>query len=193
MRPISRRDFLKLGGLALGALAFSPLLSTRSGFDDSPLVRVATESVSVYKEPSDESAITGTWYRDELIHVYGEVKGVNGEPKYNPIWYRVWGGYLHRARLQKVKVIYNKPLDLIPEGTRQLVEVTVPFTQPWRSTGQTPSRKGMTGLPGIASSTNWTATSGTLHALSTCAQFPMMNLVRFPPKCRSIKNASKST
>jgi hypothetical protein len=132
MRPISRRDFLKLGGLALGALAFSPLLSTRSGFDDSPLVRVATESVSVYKEPSDESAITGTWYRDELIHVYGEVKGVNGEPKYNPIWYRVWGGYLHRARLQKVKVIYNKPLDLIPEGTRQLVEVTVPFTQPWR-------------------------------------------------------------
>ena len=134
MSNFSRRDFLKLSGLALGALAFSPLISSRSDFDDASLLRVATKSVSVYKEPSDESAITGTWYRDELVHIYGEVKGLNGEPKYNPIWYRVWGGYLHRSRVQKVKIIYNKPMDSIPEGTRQLVEVTVPFTQPWRFT-----------------------------------------------------------
>lgn len=136
MSILSRRDFLKLGGLALGSLAFAPQRVPSSGFDDGTLVRVATDSVSVYKEPSDESPIVGTWYRDELVHVYEEVKGLNGEPKHNPIWYRVWGGYMHRARLQKVKIIYNKPIESLPEGTRQLVEVTVPFTQAYQHTNR---------------------------------------------------------
>lgn len=47
MSPLSRRDFLKLGGLSLGTLAFSPPLRNLIGFDDSNLVRVGTESVSV--------------------------------------------------------------------------------------------------------------------------------------------------
>ncbi|RJP52520.1 MAG: twin-arginine translocation signal domain-containing protein, partial [Anaerolineaceae bacterium] len=136
MSTLSRRDFLKLGGLALGTLAFSPLTLPSTGFDDGSLVRIATDSVSVYKEPSDESAIAGTWYRDELVHIYGEVKGLNGEPKHNPIWYRVWGGYMHRAHLQKVKILYNKPLESLAEGTRQLVEVTVPFTQAYQHTNR---------------------------------------------------------
>lgn len=134
MEKITRRDFLKLGGLALGTLAFSPHISSNSGFDDSSLVRVATTSVSVYKEPGDQSQIVSTWYRDQLVRVYGEVRGLNGEPKHNPIWYRVWGGYMHRARLQRVKMIYNKPLASILEGTRQLVEVTVPYTQAYQYT-----------------------------------------------------------
>lgn len=129
MKNLSRRDFLKLGGLALGTAAFSPLIPSQPAFDDASLVRVATTSVSVYQEPSDESNIAGTWYRDELVHVYEEVKGLSGEPKHNPIWYRVWGGYMHRARLQRVKILYNKPLEALPEGMRQLVEVTVPYTQ----------------------------------------------------------------
>jgi len=124
---------MKLGGLALGSLAFSPLLPYASSFDDSSLLRVATTSVSVYREPSDKSPIYGTWYRDDLIHYYGEVKSLDGEPKYNPVWYRVWGGYLHRSRLEKVKVVYNKPLESIPEGKLQLMEVTVPFTKPFRN------------------------------------------------------------
>jgi lipoprotein-anchoring transpeptidase ErfK/SrfK len=133
MTKITRRDFLKLGGLALGSLAFSPLASGPLNFDDSSLLRVATDSVSAFREPSDKSLITGTWYRDELVHVYGEVKGVDGEPKYNPIWYHVWGGFIHRSRVERVKILYNKPLDFIPEGTYQLVEVTVPMTNPYRN------------------------------------------------------------
>lgn len=132
MSKLSRRDFLKLSGLALGGLAFSPFQPGRFDFGDANVVRVATNSVSVYSEPSDKSSIVGTWYRDELINVYEEVRAE--EPKHNPIWYRVWGGYMHRARLQKVKTLYNKPLDFIAEGTRRVVEVTVPFTQPWRLT-----------------------------------------------------------
>jgi lipoprotein-anchoring transpeptidase ErfK/SrfK len=131
MSNLSRRDFLKLGGLSLGSLALTPSLTGMIGFDDSNLVRVATTSVSVHSQPNDESRIVSTWYRDELIHIYGEVSAAN--PSYNPIWYRVWGGYMHRARLQKVKMIYNEPLPSLEDGTLRLVEVTVPFTQPWRT------------------------------------------------------------
>jgi hypothetical protein len=132
MTKLSRRDFLKLGGLSLGSLAFTPSLSNSLGFDDSNLVRVATESISVHSQPNDESRIVSTWYRDELVHIYGEV--VAETPAYNPVWYRVWGGYMHRARLQKVKVLYNEPLKALENDTPRLVEVTVPFTQPWRGT-----------------------------------------------------------
>ena len=51
MTKITRRDFLKLGGLSLGSLAFTPSLSKLADFDDSNLIRVATESVSVYSKP----------------------------------------------------------------------------------------------------------------------------------------------
>ncbi len=129
---LSRRDFLKLGGLSLASLAWGRFAPDFARFDDSNLVRVAAKSVSVYHEPSDKSLITATWYKDDLVHVYEEV--VAEEPKFNPVWYRVWGGYMHRARLQRVQVLYNLPLASIPQGTRLLTEVTVPFTQPWRFT-----------------------------------------------------------
>ena len=132
MTKLSRRDFLKLGGLGLGRLAFTPALTHQFNFDDSDLVRVATNSVSVYSKPDDQSRIVSTWFRDELVHVYGEVTAET--PKINPIWYRVWGGYMHRARLQRVKMLYNPTLPALEEGTRRLVEVTVPYTQPWRYT-----------------------------------------------------------
>jgi len=131
MPNLSRRDFLKLGGLSLGSLAFTPSLGGLFDFDDSNLVRVATKSVSVYSEPDDESRIISTWFRDELLHIYGEVKVA--EPQHNPIWYRVWGGYVHRSHLQKVKVLYNQTLPALEGETLRLVEVTVPFTQPWRT------------------------------------------------------------
>lgn len=132
MSRLSRRDFLKLSSLALGGVAFSPFSPGRFDFDDSSVARVTTKSVSVYSEPDDESRIVGTWYRDELVHVYDEV--VAERPEYNPVWYRVWGGYMHRARLQRVRTLYNLPLTGYQQGVRSLVEVTVPFTQPWRFT-----------------------------------------------------------
>src|SRR5215208_2492347 len=133
MSFLSRREFLKLGGLSLGTLAFSPSLSSSYGFDDSNLVRVATKSVSIYTRPTDKSSIVSTWYRDELLHTYGEVKV--DEPAHNPIWYRVWGGFVHRSHLQRVKFIYNQTMPSlgIDEGLRRAVEVTVPFTEPWRT------------------------------------------------------------
>jgi lipoprotein-anchoring transpeptidase ErfK/SrfK len=132
MSQLSRRDFLKLSVSTLTSLAFSPFLPNAGTFDDAEQVRVATKSVSVYREPNDQSLIVGQHFRDELVHIYQEVDA--GLPLYNPIWYRVWGGYIHRARLQKVKVIFNQPLTTLLEGTRQLAELTVPYTQAMRYT-----------------------------------------------------------
>src|SRR3972149_845293 len=118
MAHLSRRDFLKLSASAFAGLAFSPFLPGLGSFDDARQVRVTSKSVSVYSAPNDQSQIVGQWFRDELVNVYKEVN--SGTPAYNPIWYRVWGGYIHRGRTQKVKVLFNKPLTTIPEGTRQL-------------------------------------------------------------------------
>jgi len=127
---VSRRDFLKLSGLTLGGLAFSPFVPGLTSFDDSFVVRIATAEMPVRKEPTDDSRIELTWFRDELVHVYEEVKAE--EPKHNPVWYRTWGGFIHRGRLQRVKTLYQLPLDSIPAGKRVLTEVVVPFTTPYR-------------------------------------------------------------
>jgi len=129
MKPTSRRDFLKLGGLTLASLAFTSFQPEFTEFDDIDLVRVATDSVSVFKEPDDNSHIVRTWQRDELVHVYETIN--SGTPGYNPVWYSVFGGYMHRARLQKVRIQYNSSLTSIPD-TKLLAELTVPYTQPYR-------------------------------------------------------------
>jgi lipoprotein-anchoring transpeptidase ErfK/SrfK len=61
------------------------------------------------------------------VHIYEDVISEDG-PGYNPLWYRVWGGYIHSAHVQKVKVCFNPVLNQIPEGG-QVFEVTVPFSQ----------------------------------------------------------------
>jgi len=125
----SRRDFLKLSGLTLGGLAFTPFLPGLTSFDDSFYVRIATAEMPVREKPTDKSRIYQTWRRDDLVHVYEEV--VAAEPKHNPVWYRVWGGFLHRGRLQRVRTVYQPGVD-VPQGKRLLAEVTVPFTTPYR-------------------------------------------------------------
>ncbi len=132
-KPLSRRDFLKLGALALGSLAFkpyTPFLPALTEFDEGDLIRVASDAVSVYAKPNDESRIVGQWPRDTVLHTYETVN--SGTPAYNPIWYRVWGGYMHRARLQRVSIRYNTPKTDWEEDELLLGEITVPFTQAMR-------------------------------------------------------------
>lgn len=132
MSPLSRRDFLRFSASTFAGVTFSPFLPNPGTFDDAQQVRVTTASISVYSQPNDQSLIVAQHFRDELVNIYGEVN--SGTPVYNPIWYRVWGGYIHRGRTQKVKTLFNLPLAAVPEGTRQLSEVTVPYTQAMRYT-----------------------------------------------------------
>ncbi len=141
-RKLSRRDFLKWSAFGLASLAFRPMASKTAlsspplynyeQFEGEDLARIAIESVSVYSEPSDKSSILYQRYRDELVNVYYDVVSEYG-PGYNPLWYRVWRGYIHSGHLQKVNVQLNPVLSSIPESG-QLAEVTVPVTQSLRYT-----------------------------------------------------------
>ncbi|MBT3337007.1 MAG: L,D-transpeptidase [Anaerolineae bacterium] len=132
MTTLSRRDFLKLSAFALGNMAFAPIKERLNLFDDRMLVRVATDAISVHSQPNDEARITGQWYRDDLLTVYEEVTAET--PAYNPVWYRVWGGFVHRARLQRVQLLQNHIQTNLEEGERYLAEVTVPYTRAMRYT-----------------------------------------------------------
>lgn len=129
---VSRRDFLKLSAMGMGALAFNPLKSPWLAYDSSEMGRVAIKSVSVYSQPDDKSSIVATHYRDDLVNIYYDEVSEKG-PGYNPLWYRVWRGYMHSAHIQKVKTILNEPLSTVP-ATGVLMEVTVPFSQSYRHT-----------------------------------------------------------
>jgi hypothetical protein len=134
-KNFSRRDFLKLGGLAISSLAFLPRYGPTFGRDDSPLPdllgRVAIQEIDVYSRPSSEPIhIVGKRYRDQLVTLYYPIISPDG-PAYNPVWYRVWGGYVFSGYLQLVKTRLNPVLESIPEGG-QLGEVSVPVIQTYR-------------------------------------------------------------
>ena len=125
--PINRRDFLKLSGFSLAALAFWPLGNLSQEFSAGKVARVAIYSVSVYSEPDDKSRIICQRMRDELVNIYYEVNSDKG-PGYNPLWYRVWRGYIHSSHLQVVGYRLNPTMMALPK-TGLLAEVTVPYTQ----------------------------------------------------------------
>ncbi|UCD99344.1 MAG: L,D-transpeptidase [Chloroflexota bacterium] len=127
-KNLSRRDFLKLGGLSLGSLAFTPFVPRTEVQDYGNLGRVTISEVDVYGEPRDGAEIVGKRYRDQLVQIYYELEPPDAPVFYNKLWYRVWGGYIHSSYLQKVDINFNKPLTEINE-LGQLAEVTVPYSQ----------------------------------------------------------------
>jgi hypothetical protein len=140
---LSRRDFLKLGGLSTvgwlaGSLPFQQSYPPTRSYDPFPapqdgasylsrrIGRVAHDNISVYKEPTDQSFIMFQRFRDEVVNIYFSVEPETGQA-WNPVWYRVWGGYLHRVYVQLVDIRLNPPMQAIPRG-HQLCEVTVPYS-----------------------------------------------------------------
>ncbi len=127
-KNLSRREFLKLGGLSLGTMAFTPFVPRDADQDDGNIARVTIPEVDVYAEPRDGAQIVGKRYRDQLVQIYYELEPADAPIFYNKLWYRVWGGYIHSSYLQKVKINYNEALAEVPESG-QLAEVTVPYSQ----------------------------------------------------------------
>ena len=137
-KTLSRRKFFKISALSLSALAFNPMRHTQQSSIHPKLVRVSgtgnIKSVSVHRLPDEDSIILYQRMKDDIINVYEEIESEFG-PEYNPIWYRVWGGYVHRKWLVEVKNILNPLTDTIHEDG-QLGEVTVPFTRAMKYTPQ---------------------------------------------------------
>ena len=128
---LSRREMLKLSSLSFGALAFQPLSALLPPEDHSEPIgvgRVTISKIGVYKEPSLDSEKREQRFRDDIIRLYEEIISPHGPPL-NPKWYRVVGGYVHSAYIQRVeKAALNEPLLYVTRAGR-LGEVTVPYTQ----------------------------------------------------------------
>jgi len=124
---LSRRDFLKIGGLALAGLAFTPDFPRADDRDQGTLARVTVNQIDLRSASRDDAPIIGQRFRDQLVHIYYQLIPADAPKYYNPLWYRVWGGYLHSKWLQIVDIRFNQPLSSVPE-TGQLCELTVPYT-----------------------------------------------------------------
>jgi len=76
---INRRDFLKLGMLALSSLAFRPYFKPGEPPPPDLWGRVTIEEIDVYVEPrSDVSLIVGKRYRDQLVVLYNALNAPDG-------------------------------------------------------------------------------------------------------------------
>ncbi|MBX3047636.1 MAG: L,D-transpeptidase [Anaerolineales bacterium] len=139
MLKVSRRDFLKLGGLALSGLALTDTpLDLYKPAEAKGLVRVANiNGIQIYDQPqypryNDQVKVVGTRKRDQLLYVYEKFQSETG-PDFNPMWYRLDEGYAHTAYLQPVDTRLNEILPVENEEG-ELFEVTVPLTQSYRLT-----------------------------------------------------------
>jgi len=146
---ISRREFLKMGALSLGALAFRPWLGwaeqmqTWNGAEK--LGRLCQGFYDIRSRPYVNSSVVKRIYDDTVVVWLREVIGEN--PGYGSSrWVETPDGYIYQARLQPV---YNRPVQPVaslPEtsiGKGMWVEVCVPYVDlqtinpPIRSTGYT--------------------------------------------------------
>ena len=136
MPSLSRRDFLKLGGISfLGAtLPFnssssSPVLhwAASPGNDDLQQGRVTSRLVWLYDQPSFGGKHTKMYWRDSVMDITGVVISQDAGD-YNRIWYEIGEeGYTYSGAIQPVLTILNAPTLQIP-SSGALGEVSVPFT-----------------------------------------------------------------
>jgi lipoprotein-anchoring transpeptidase ErfK/SrfK len=151
-QSISRRDFLKLGGIGLTAafglvlpsyrnlahLLDQNLLTTTSHrflaagnhsvvLSPDQQGRVLEPAVDVYDVPSFGGNRVNNYYLDTVLPIT-EITVGKSEDSFNMVWYRVGSeGYVHSGLLQPVFTVINPVISQIPpDGT--LAEVTVPFT-----------------------------------------------------------------
>ncbi len=138
LSEISRRDALKLGLLALSAVAWRPFQRWLTpGGTSGPWGRgafwgrITVRHVPVFAEPRYDGPIQGYLTRDTLFPILEILESPYG-PTFNPRWYRTWGGFIHTAYTQRVGFApqwYGQPH--LPESG-QPAEVTVPYTQAYR-------------------------------------------------------------
>lgn len=136
----SRRDFLRLSGLGLGALALQPKLSLPQRSNWTPefpqaerLGRVTEEMdkfVNIRTAPSSEAPEAGQLAGDTVVEWLREVVGYT--PYRNQRWVETPQGFVWAPFLQPVKNLPNTPVESIPtygDIPGMWMEVTVPYVE----------------------------------------------------------------
>lgn len=111
MHKLTRREFLKLGGMAAAALmaprwsATAALLAEEGESVSLPASqgRITTWWAQTVREsPSPTAQAVATKRRDEVIPLYNAVMGEPPWPT-NPVWYETAEGYIHSGYVQPVE------------------------------------------------------------------------------------------
>jgi len=132
---ISRREFLKLGGLTAGGLAVKSW-DDRYAFDPFPdaerLARVTEVYVNVRSRPDLNSDLVGTYNEDEIVPCLREIVGGRFSMPYRSSqrWIETPTGYIWSPLLQPVANNINSPILELSEtslGAGMWVEVTIPW------------------------------------------------------------------
>ena len=134
-QTLSRREFLKLAGMGLGALAFNPLRPGRSPlalpqFPAGDRLGRIFSKTDIHSEPSFNAPAVKTLYDDEIVVWQQEVitSGAIDPNIINQRWAKTPDGYIYAPSLQPVKNVPNAPLTAILNGQPGFwAEVTVPY------------------------------------------------------------------
>ncbi len=134
-KTLSRRDFLKLTSLGLGALAFNPFKPQRSPlalpqFPAGDQLGRVFGKTDIHTEPSFNAPSVKTLYDDEIVVWQQEVitRGALDPNIINQRWAKTPEGYIYAPSLQPVKNVPTAPVTAIPNGQLGFwAEVTVPY------------------------------------------------------------------
>lgn len=143
-RPLSRRDFLKLTGFGLGALAFNPYkfpeledLYTPKRLPQFPaseiIGRVVDPDIDLRSRPTNDPGLNtsiGKLAADTLVEWGREVVGNVVGGLSNQRYVETPQGYIYGSMLQPTKNLPNVPITEIPAGQPGFwAEVTVPYVE----------------------------------------------------------------
>lgn len=142
-RKISRRDFLKLTGLGLSALAFKPYALPNYEYFAAPkrlpqfpaseiIGRVTDPDVDLRSRPTNDPNLNtsiGKLAADTLVEWGREVVGNVIGGLINQKYVETPQGYIYGSVLQRTKNIPNTPLTELPNGQGFWAEVTVPYVE----------------------------------------------------------------
>ena len=141
-KHISRREFLKLGALGIGAAALRPASKASLAGNQARLPqftegerlgRVAEEMdkfINLRTQPSSEAPLAGEIAGDTVLPWLREVVGYT--PYRNQRWVETPQGYIWSPLLQPVRNIEHEPLDTLPDyggGPGMWMQVTVPYVE----------------------------------------------------------------
>lgn len=136
MEKINRRDFLKLGVVSLGALAFLPgkygrVHSALPDFKTGVRLGRVFHKADVKSKPDSDSSTVKTFYQDDVVEWQRDLLGTAPSLySTNRKWVETPDGYIPAIDLQPVEAILNTPLTNLPQQATEKgmwVEVTVPY------------------------------------------------------------------
>ena len=125
---ISRRDFLKLTSLTLGAAAFTTLspADLRLAQPQTSLGRITIKKARVLNRPNRLAETIGYVAIDDVVDVYRAVVGEGFYP-HNHVWIEIPQGFVYSSWVQPVKNELQTPVTVLPpDGFYG--EVAVPFS-----------------------------------------------------------------